>query len=277
MEKRKRKRVERIGALIKILSDQPNRIITLNYFCESFGAAKSSISEDIVIAKQLLEELQLGTLRTVAGAAGGVKFLPLISRDHALNFLQDICHRLEEEGRMVPGGFIYMTDIIFSPEIASKIGEILATQFIEKNADYVMTMETKGIPIALMTARALGVPLVIIRRDSKVTEGSTVSINYVSGSSNRIQTMSVSRRALVRGARVLIIDDFMKAGGTAKGMTDLVVHEFDGAVVGIGVLISTKEPKNKIVKEYISLLNLESMDIENNKFHITPNPNLLGL
>ena len=37
------------------------------------------------------------------------------------------------------------------------------------------------------------------------------------------------------------------------------------------------EPKNKIVKEYISLLNLESMDIENNKFHITPNPNLLGL
>ena len=83
--------MERIGALIKILSDQPNRIITLNYFCDLFGAAKSSISEDIVIAKQLLEELQLGTLRTVAGAAGGVKFLPLISRDHALNFLQDIC------------------------------------------------------------------------------------------------------------------------------------------------------------------------------------------
>ena len=72
-------------------------------------------------------------------------------------------------------------------------------------------METKGIPVALMTANALGVPLVIARRSSKVYEGSAVNINYVSGSSGHIETMSLSRRAVQEGQRALIIDDFIKA------------------------------------------------------------------
>lgn len=95
-------------------------------------------------------------------------------------------------------------------------------------------METKGIPVALMTAHALGIPLVIARRSSKVYEGSAVNINYVSGSSGHIETMSLSRRAVQEGQRALIIDDFIKAGGTAKGMIDLM-HEFNVTVVGLGL------------------------------------------
>lgn len=274
MGNKKRKRTERIGTLIKILSDQPNKVFTLNYFCELLEAAKSSISEDIVIAKNILEDLQLGTIHTIAGAAGGVKYLPLIAKEKTMEFLQDICLKLEDENRMIPGGFIYMTDIIYSPENAEMIGRILATQFMDKEIDYVLTMETKGIPIAMMSAKALGVPLAIVRRDNKVTEGSTVSINYVSGSSKRIQTMSLSRRALPKRAKVLIIDDFMKAGGTAKGMTDLV-KEFEGEVAGIGVLIATREPQKKVVEEYTSLLYLEKMDTDNRKVFITANENLV--
>ncbi len=59
-----------------------------------------------------------------------------------------------------------------------------------------MTVETKGIPIAQAVAHHLNVPFIIVRRDSKVTEGPTVSINYVSGSSKRIQTMLFSKRSL---------------------------------------------------------------------------------
>ena len=42
-----------------------------------------------------------------------------------------------------------------------------------------------------MTARALGVPLVIARRDSRAYEGSAVKINYVSGG-DRIETMALA-------------------------------------------------------------------------------------
>ena len=46
------KRTERIGAIVKILSDNPNKIYTLSYFTEKFNAAKSTISEDLLVVSQ---------------------------------------------------------------------------------------------------------------------------------------------------------------------------------------------------------------------------------
>jgi purine operon repressor len=57
----------------------------------------------------------------------------------------------------------------------------------------------------------------------------------------------------------LIIDDFMKAGGTARGMIDLA-HEFDAEVVGLGVLVATEEPSQKLVDDYQALLILSDVD-----------------
>ena len=70
------KRTERVGAIIKILSDNPNKLYSLGYFCDLFQAAKSSISEDIQAAKQVLASLDLGLIETRAGARGGVKLIP---------------------------------------------------------------------------------------------------------------------------------------------------------------------------------------------------------
>lgn len=268
------KRNGRIGALMKILSDNPNEIFTLSYFTNKFNAAKSSISEDIVVAKKLMEDLKLGRIETISGAAGGVKYIPLMSKEGTKEILGEICTKLANANRIIPGRFLYMADIIYDPRIVRKVGEVFATQFAGEAIDYVVTVETKGIPIALMTANALNVPLIILRRDSKVTEGSTVSINYVSGSTGKIQTMSISKRAIKNGARVIIIDDFMKAGGTAKGMIDMM-REFEADVAGIGIMIATKEPENKVVKEYIPLLILEGIDEKNGHISIHPNEKLL--
>lgn len=262
-------RNERMGALIKILSDNPNKIYTLNYFAEIFNAAKSTISEDIVIVKKLMERFDFGVVETIPGAAGGVKYIPLVGEEKAKSFINDLCTKLSNPERIIPGGFLYMTDIIYSPDIVAVIGKILASRFIDKKVDYVLTVETKGIPIALMTARALNVPLLIVRRDSKVTEGSTVSINYVSGSTRRIQTMSLARRAVKKGTRSIFIDDFMKAGGTANGIIELM-KEFDNEVVGIGVLIETRDPEHKLIDDYVSLLTLDEVDEEKSIVKIHP-------
>ncbi len=138
-------------------------------------------------------------------------------------------------------------------------GEIFFQRFTPQTPNYILTIETKGIPLALMTARAFNIPLVIARQGSKVTEGSAVSINYLTGSARRIQTMSMSRRALPAGARVLVIDDFMKAGGTARGLIDLAT-EVGALVVGTGVLIATDQPEQKLVEDYTALLILHKID-----------------
>lgn len=254
------KRNERLGAMTRILTDTPNRIHTLGEFCEMFGAAKSTISEDIDLVSSSFEQFDLGRIETVAGAAGGVRYRAMPSKEKTSRVLTQLANRLKEPGRMLPGGFLYTSDVTAESVTAQSMGEILASQYYDKAPDFVLTMETKGIPIALMTARMLDVPLVIARRDSRAYEGSAVKINYIAGGGNeRIETMALARRAVNPGQRALIVDDFMKGGGTLQGMVDMM-REFQADVVGVCVMIATAAPVEKRVKGAKSLLVLEGFD-----------------
>lgn len=263
------RRVERVVALTKMLLDRPGYLFSLSYFSGIFGAAKSTLSEDMVTIKQSLHQFGLGTLETVSGAAGGVRFVPCLPEDRGGLLLADLARRLAEPERIIPGGFLYMSDLLFMPDLMMPVAEVFRSRFSHLAPDYIMTVETKGIPLAFMTARAFGLPLVIVRQGSKVTEGPSVSINYVSGSSKRIQTMSLPRRSMAQGAKVLIIDDFMKAGGTARGMMDLAT-EVGARVVGTGVLVATAQPEQKLVADYLPLLMLYDVDEQARTIDIRP-------
>ncbi len=257
----KLKRNERIGAIVKILCDAPNKVFTLNYFTEIFDAAKSTISEDLVIVKKILEDLTLGKVITLAGAAGGAKYIPAMGVENKLNLLEKICDDVRKPERVMPGKYLYMADVLFNPAYTKGIGDIFAEQYSDEGSkvDYVLTVETKGIPIALMTAHGLNVPLIIARHENKVTEGPKLSINYISGSTGKLQTMYISKKAMVKGSNVLIVDDFMKAGGTAKGMIQLV-NEMDCQVAGVCVLFDAVTPSKKLVDTYTALINYEGID-----------------
>lgn len=263
------KRNERISAMIKVLSDAPNKIYTLSYFSDMFGAAKSTISEDIDLAQSILERFSLGTLETVTGAAGGVKFLPTTSEEANRRYVTEMCMRMSDPERILPGGYLYMVDILQNPTMVARMGEILANWFYKTRPDFVMTVETKGIPVALMVARSLNVPLVVCRRDVRITDGSVVTINYLSGSNQRIQTMSLPKRSIKEGQRALIIDDFMKGGGSAKGMMDML-KEFSVVVAGVGVVMATASPERKMVDDVKSLMVLHSVDEINRRVDVRP-------
>ena len=61
----------------------------------------------------------------------------------------------------------------------------------------------------------------------------------------------------------------MKAGGTAKGMIDLA-QEVGAQVVGIGVLVATAVPAQKLVDDYLALLILHDVDEHTKKIDIRP-------
>ena len=263
------RRNERLAAMSRILVESPNKIFTLGTFCEMFGAAKSTLSEDIDILRGVFSQFNLGQLDTVTGAAGGVRYRPIPSPEDAYRCVKDLARMLSSSGRLLPGGFLYMADVLAMPDVVERMGAIIASQFYRAEPDFVLTMETKGIPIAMMTAKALGVPLVIVRRDSKVYEGPAVNINYLSGSGGKVETMSLSRRAVKEGQRALIVDDFMRAGGTARGMVDMM-REFAVTVVGVCVMISTQEPAKKRLDGVRSLLVIENADENTSSVNIHP-------
>ncbi|HET7559305.1 MAG TPA: pur operon repressor [Limnochordia bacterium] len=255
------RRAERLAALAKQLSDHPGRLLGLAELGESFGAAKSSISEDLRILRELFAERGYGCIETVPGAAGGVRYRPDLPASRRAQVVEALCRELASPGRVLSGGFLYMSDLISSPTLGREVGTLFAGRFAGERVDVVLTIETSGIPLAVATAQAIGVPLAIARRVTRPSDGTVVSMNYVSGTSRRVETMSLPRRALDRGARVLIVDDFMKGGGTARGLVDLAA-EFEASVAGIGVLIETAQPVEKRVRNYVSLCVLDAVEEE---------------
>lgn len=173
------KRSERLVDMTHHLLENPHKLIPLTYFADLYESAKSSISEDLGIVKETFEEKGIGLLMTVPGAAGGVKYVPKLQVGEVKDIVDELIEELSHSDRLLPGGYLYMTDVLGNPGIMNRVGKVFASAFADEKIDVIMTVATKGIPIAHAIARHLNVPVVIVRRDSKVTEGSTVSINYV--------------------------------------------------------------------------------------------------
>ncbi|MBQ1892359.1 MAG: pur operon repressor [Firmicutes bacterium] len=246
------KRAQRACFITQTLTEDPNRDYPLAFFAEKLGCAKSSVSEDLQIVRQSVEAAGLGYVETTAGARGGVRYVPYISKEVASPQLVKYGEMLAQPDRMIGSGFIYTTDLMSDPGFVTLSARVFARRFAAVEADMVVTVETKGIGVAMMTARLLNMPLVIIRREAKVSDGSTISINYFSGSADRIQKMSLSKRAIKPGSRAIIIDDFMRGGGSVKGMQDMLA-EFDSKTVGVGVVIVAGKDEQKKIGSYFPI------------------------
>ena len=68
--------------------------------------------------------------------------------------------------------------------------------------------------------------------------------------------MSLSKKSMKIKSKCIFIDDFLRGGGTAKGIKDLL-KEFESELVGMGVLIDNIGVAQKGIDEYISIVDLE--------------------
>ncbi len=250
------RRTERLAAMTRILTSEPNRSFPLSRFCDAFGAAKSTVSEDLDIIRAAMETYDLGLLETLPGAAGGVRFRERVPRAAGRAAVAALCDRLSAPGHVLPGGLLFLADIIADPSIINGMGAILASEYYQAEPDIVLTMETQGIPLAMATATALHVPVVIARRSGKAYEGPAVHINYLAGS--QFKTMSLARRLVQPGQRALLVDDVLRSGGTATGMFDLM-REFGAVVVGMAVLMGVEDACGRF-PDIKPLVVLESAD-----------------
>ena len=82
--------------------------------------------------------------------------------------------------------------------------------------------------------------------------------------------MSIAKRAVEPGRKAIIIDDFMRGGGSLKGIKD-ILGEFDVETVGIGVAIESRFPEKKKVKDYVSILIIDEIDEDEHIISIRPN------
>ena len=183
----KMKRSHRLVDMTHYLLNHPYTTIPLPFFGKAYNAAKSSISEDIGIIADQFKQAGIGKVETLAGASGGVVFRPRLAEDQSRKYMEQLALRLSDNQRILPGGYFYFSDILGNPEDLRKIGTIIASAYFNQEIDVIMTMATKGIPLAQAVAYALNVPFVVVQREAKLTEGSTaVSYTHLTLPTKRI-------------------------------------------------------------------------------------------
>lgn len=260
------KRSERLVNMVIYFLRNPNKITPLSYFMDEFRSAKSSISEDLKIISDSFQEKKIGSLVTYAGARGGVRYQPYYELKQLEEEIVALKDEINHSQRLLPGGYIYTSDLLSDPKWLKQIGKIIASKYIDSEVDTIMTIATKGVPIAQAVAYNLNVPFVIVRNSSKVTEGSTVSINYLPrSSSEEVEKMALSNRSLKEGSKILVIDDFLRGGGTLTGLNRMV-EEFNCEVVDSVVFLEHNSPLSD--ENYQSLLKVKSVDEKNETIEV---------
>lgn len=90
--------------------------------------------------------------------------------------------------------------------------------------DYILTPEAKSIPLAYEMARQSGKPYVVARKGVKVYMGNPVSVSVTSITTQKEQTLYLGEDEveLIKGKRVLIVDDVISTGESLSAVRELV-------------------------------------------------------
>ena len=148
--------------------------------------------------------------------------------------------RIRREGQIRPGGVLkvdnflnHQIDTALMFEMSKEIKHLFSRDRIDK----ILTIEASGIALAAMTAYLFSVPLVYAKKSkSRNISDDVYAVEVESFTHGNTNTVVVSKDYLLRGDRVLIIDDFLATGSALVGLKKIV--EMAGAsVVGACVAV----------------------------------------
>jgi adenine/guanine phosphoribosyltransferase-like PRPP-binding protein len=129
-------------------------------------------------------------------------------------------------------------------DLGVRFGEHAGRKLAEKlgplKPDVIVGAATLGIPVAIEVTRALGLDhYVILQKSPKIHLGDALVQQISSITSKGEQRLLLDRQAipLLRGRRVVVVDDVVASGSSLKGSVELVRHA-GAEVVGIGVILT---------------------------------------
>jgi len=133
-----------------------------------------------------------------------------------------------------PGILFYdITTLLKDPAGLRGTIDALGSHYDGAHADVVIGIESRGFIFAPALAYALGAGFVPVRKPKKLPHvTSKISYDLEYGS----DVLEVHTDAIPKGSRVLIVDDLLATGGTAKAVTQLV-EGLGGIVAGLAFVV----------------------------------------
>ena len=154
--------------------------------------------------------------------------------------MESLKARILAEGRNMGRGILKVDSFVnhqVDAALMHEAGQELAQRFADEGVTKVLTAEISGIAPALMTALALGVPIVYARKTKPITMPENIYVRTApSHTKGHEVALMVSPEFLRPGDRVLIVDDFLATGKTIDALVQ-IVRDAGAELVGIGAVI----------------------------------------
>lgn len=133
-----------------------------------------------------------------------------------------------------PGILFYdITTLLRDPTGLRQTIDGLSEPFLNKQIDLVVGIESRGFILGCAIADRLGAGFVPVRKPGKLPSN-TIQQSYELEYGS--DTLEIHEDAIKAGQRVLIVDDLLATGGTARAALDLV-SQTGGEVVGLAFLV----------------------------------------
>ncbi len=148
--------------------------------------------------------------------------------------------KILELGIVKPGNVLKVDSFLnhqMDIDLFNEMGIEWKKRFEGKKITKILTIEASGIGIACIAAQHFGVPVVFAKKTKSINlDGDTYTAEVESFTHKNINTVIVSKKFLLPGDGVLIIDDFLANGCALQGLIS-IVQSAGATVEGIGIAI----------------------------------------
>lgn len=162
--------------------------------------------------------------------------------------MQQLVDRIKNEGKALNETVLKVDGFInhqVDPELMEAIGMDFARRFKDAGITKVFTIESSGIAPALITAREMKVPMVILKKQtSKTLSGDVFQTKVTSFTKGVTYELTLNKNYIDPSDRILLIDDFLANGEAGSGACRLI-EEAGAEVAGIGILIEKSFQKGR--------------------------------
>ncbi len=130
-----------------------------------------------------------------------------------------------------------ITTLLKNPQGLKDIIDILSDRYRDKGIKHVLGADARGFIFGAAIAYNIGAGFIPVRKKGKLPY-KTISASYdLEYGSN---TIEIHEDAIERGDKVVLVDDLLATGGTAKAMADLV-HQLGGEIEELAFMIELEE------------------------------------
>ncbi|MFA6428853.1 MAG: adenine phosphoribosyltransferase [Candidatus Buchananbacteria bacterium] len=126
-----------------------------------------------------------------------------------------------------------ITPMLQNPEALKLVIDELAKPYLDQALAKIVAIDARGFLLASAVAYKLGCGVALVRKPGKLPRPTIKKDYELEYASN---TLEMHQDAISPGEKVLIIDDVLATGGTAKATVELV-EQLGGQVLGLGFLI----------------------------------------